>query len=188
MEQINHNAIIITGGPGMGKTSIVGKLSEIGYFCVKESGRHIIQEQLKKGGTSLPWADKNGFADEMLKMGKRDYKNALCLNSLVFFDRAIPDVIGYLKLCHLPIHKNVRRSARCNRYYNTVFITPPWEEIYLNDAERKQSFEEAIATYEMMFQVYTDLNYAVVEIPRTTVEKRIDFIFRILKEKNNLNF
>lgn len=181
METINHKAIIITGGPGMGKTSIIEKLSERGYSCVKESGRHIIQEQLQKGGTSLPWADKKGFAYEMLKMGKGDYKDALCSNSLVFFDRAIPDVIGYLKLCNLPIHKNVWESARCNRYHKTVFITPPWKEIYLNDAERKQSFEEAIATYEMMFQVYSNLNYAVVEIPRTTVEKRIDFIFRILK-------
>lgn len=183
METVNHNAIVITGGPGMGKTAIIEKLSERGHFCIKESGRHIIQQQLQTGGNLLPWADKQGFAEQMLKMGLGDYENAFQLKSLVFFDRAILDVIGYMKLCGLPIHDDVWQCAQYKRYHSPVFVTPPWREIYLNDSERKQSFEEATATYEVMLHVYAALNYTIVEIPRDTVEKRTDFILSHMDDK-----
>ena len=52
------NAIIITGGPGMGKTSVIEQLSEMGYHSVEETGRSIIQKELKTDGIRLRWLDK----------------------------------------------------------------------------------------------------------------------------------
>ena len=59
------NAIIITGGPGMGKTSVIEQLSAMGYHSVEETGRSIIQKELKTDGNRLPWLDKKGFAMAM---------------------------------------------------------------------------------------------------------------------------
>lgn len=50
----NDKAIVLTGGPGMGKTSIINHLKSMGYKTVKESGRDIIQQQLAVGGRKLP--------------------------------------------------------------------------------------------------------------------------------------
>jgi predicted ATPase len=51
-----------------------------------------------------------------------------------------------------------------HRYGQNVFAAPPWPAIYVTDKERKQSFAEAIRTYELMVRVYEDLEYKVLEL------------------------
>ena len=34
------------------------------------------------------------------------------------------------------------------RYNKSIFILPPWQEIYETDNERKQDWEEAVLTFE----------------------------------------
>lgn len=45
---------LITGGPGAGKSTIIEKLSAKKYTCLPESGRAIIQDQVRIGGNALP--------------------------------------------------------------------------------------------------------------------------------------
>src|SRR5690606_29619501 len=134
--QINQQAIVVTGGPGMGKTSLIEKLGQMGYTCIQESGRHIIQTELQSGGDKLPWADRQGFAKKMFDMAATDYERAQDNDTLTFFDRGLPDVIGYLKLCELPVPADLWSAAKTCRYHSQVFIAPPWREIYIMDAER----------------------------------------------------
>lgn len=170
------NFIIITGGPGMGKTAIVQHLSELGYRCVPESGRAIIRQQVSSGGTALPWNNRSAFAQLMFNTALEDYFKLITASDPIFFDRGIPDVIGYLELSELPVPFTITETVRNNRYQNTVFITPPWQDIYENDKERKQDFAEAVRTYEMMMKVYTDCGYKPVEIPKLPVSDRVCFI------------
>ena len=174
------NAIIITGGPGMGKTSIIEQFSVMGYHSVKETGRSIIQNELQTDGNRLPWFDKEGFAMAMFQQSLKDFQNVPEKCGLTFFDRGIPDVIGYLKLSNISIPETMWQAAKEKRYYPMVFITPPWKAIYVNDAERKQTFEEAVATYHTMKETYSFLGYKLVELPKTTVLKRAKFILDYL--------
>lgn len=176
----NEKAIVITGGPGTGKTSIIEMLRHGGSPCIDESGRHIIRHQLKTKGTKLPWADKEGYAVEMFQTALNDYTLTAENDMYTFFDRGLPDVIGYLKLCKLPVPEYLWLTAKQNRYHNEIFITPPWPEIYVNDKERKQSFEEAIATHAAMTEVYATLGYTLVEIPQLPVEERVGFLVNYL--------
>jgi predicted ATPase len=57
-----------------------------------------------------------------------------------------------------------------------VFIAPPWPEIFVADAERKQSLAEAEATYRAMIEVYTGLGYDLVALPRAPVAERVRFV------------
>lgn len=68
------------------------------------------------------------------------------------------------------------QTASTYRYNSKVYIAPPWDEIYANDEERKQSLSEAIDTYRVMEMVYSDLGYEVVEISKTSVIERTNFI------------
>ncbi|SFW74535.1 Predicted ATPase [Sinomicrobium oceani] len=174
------STIIITGGPGMGKTSVLEQLSIMGYHSVEETGRSIIQKELKTDGNRLPWLDKEGFAMAMFQQSLKDFQNVSEKSGLTFFDRGIPDVIGYLKLCNISIPETMWQAAEEKRYYPKVFITPPWKSIYVNDAERKQTFEEAVATYHIMKETYSFLGYELVELPKTTVLKRAKFILNYL--------
>lgn len=180
--QLAHK-IVITGGPGMGKTSIITKLEAQGYTCISEVGRQIIRQQMALQGDALPWKDPMAFAMAMYRQAIIDYQNydRKFNNGLLFFDRGIPDVLGYLVLCGLKIPREISQACQQHAYFNTVFLTPPWEEIYINDDERKQSFSEAVATYQTMYQVYGSLGYTLIEIPKLTVTERCQFILTVLR-------
>ena len=67
----------------------------------------------------------------------------------------IPDTLCYSKVLGSGITVNENETALKYRYNQKIFILPPWKEIYINDDERKQSWEEAKLTYKIMKQTYT---------------------------------
>ncbi|NML19552.1 AAA family ATPase [Pseudoflavitalea sp. G-6-1-2] len=170
------NFIVITGGPGMGKTSLIRHLIQLGYSCVEESGRSIIQQQVAEGKDALPWKNRMAFAQLMFNRSLEDFFQRITQSAPVFFDRGIPDIIGYLELCELPVPADIMETALRNRYHKDVFVTPPWQQIYVQDEERKQDAEEAIRTYEKMMEVYSRLGYKLIEIPKLPVSDRVCFM------------
>lgn len=167
---------ILTGGPGSGKTSLINELKKRGYTCVDETGRQIIQEQVLTGGDALPWQNRELFRDKMLERSIQDYLTHIGDKHTCFFDRGILDVIGYANLTQLEVTAAMQHAANQYRYNPVVFITPPWEEIYTQDTERKQSYQEAVDTYHQMVLVYRSYGYKLVEIPRTNLDERLAFI------------
>ncbi|PUX58018.1 AAA family ATPase [Cronobacter sakazakii] len=168
--------IVITGGPGAGKSTLLASLTRAGLNTSPETGRAIIQEQVSAGGVALPWLDREAFAAMMLNREKQAWYAADAMNDVVFFDRGIPDIIGYLNLCELPVPQTLHDAALRLRYDATVFIAPPWKAIFTQDAERRQTFEEAVRTWEAMKQVYTRYGYELAEIPFATPQARADWI------------
>jgi predicted ATPase len=101
---------------------------------------------------------------------------ALKIKAPVIFDRGVPDVLGYLRLCNLTVPSHTERAAQIFRYHRRVLIAPPWPEIFAVDGERKQSFEEAKATYEMMIETYSALGYDLIPLPLVPVPERLQFV------------
>jgi predicted ATPase len=180
--RIAHRFFVLTGGPGSGKSSLIHALERFGYRRSVEAGRGIIQDQVNIGGQALPWADRALFAELMLSWEMRSYHIAQEQPGTVFFDRGVPDVIGYLRLIGLPVPPHVIKGAEEYRYNKRVFIAPPWKEIFHPDQERKQDFDEAIRTYESLAGTYKEFGYDLVELPRVCVEDRVQFALRKIAE------
>ena len=51
MPSAHDNLIVITGGPGAGKTTLINLLREAGFATAPEAGRAIIQDQSAIGGS-----------------------------------------------------------------------------------------------------------------------------------------
>ena len=51
------NFFVITGGPGVGKTTLLEALAKQGFPYVPEVAREIIREQVARNGNALPWAN-----------------------------------------------------------------------------------------------------------------------------------
>lgn len=168
--------IIITGGPGSGKSTLLDVLNKKGFSTSIEAGRAIIQDQVLIGGNSLPWGDRQAFAELMLSWELRSWHAAKMCNGPFFFDRGIPDVAGYLSLCHLSVPEYLVKAIGLFRYTDTVFITPPWREIFKQDSERKQSFQEAELTYHTLAATYRHHGYRLIELPLSTAEERAEFV------------
>jgi predicted ATPase len=172
---------IVTGGPGSGKSALIQALRARGISTMPEAGRAIIQDQVAIGGDALPWSDRRAFAELMLSWEMRSYRAALSLSGPVIFDRGVPDVLGYLRWSGLPVPSHVDRAAQLFRYHPRVFIAPPWAEIFAPDSARKQSFEEAEATYEAMAATYIALAYELIPLPLGTVQERAQFVMAAIE-------
>jgi predicted ATPase len=171
---------VLTGGPGSGKTTLVEALKARGYATTEEAGRGVIREQTQDGGDGLPWIDRERFAELMFEWELRSYRDAERRDGPVVFDRGLPDTIGYRRLEGLEVPAWMEEEAWRLRYNAQVFIAPPWKEIYGRDEERRQSWELAVRTYEVMAETYTEFGYELMELPRVAVERREDFIIAAL--------
>ncbi|MFD2887534.1 AAA family ATPase [Chitinophaga cymbidii] len=174
---VHHNFYVITGGPGVGKTTLLHELEKRNYRCMPEAARRIIQEQMAQNGDALPWENKARYAELMLEGSVNLYKQA-DQGTVTFFDRGIPDVLAYVRLTGLPLTETLTDALTSFRYHPLVFILPPWKEIYATDSERKQTWEEAVATFEVMKEAYTGYGYTIVEVPPMEVGGRADFVLQ----------
>ena len=68
-----------------------------GFATSPEAGRGIIRDQMAIGGSALPWQDQALFAELMLSWEMRSWQAALRRAGPVFFDRGVPDTLGYLQ-------------------------------------------------------------------------------------------
>ncbi|TDE18342.1 AAA family ATPase [Dyadobacter psychrotolerans] len=174
--------IIITGGPGSGKSTLIEALQTRGFLCKQEVSRQLIREQVALATGCVPWQDLDCFANLALNKMITDYNSAGIKDEIVFFDRGIPDVIAYLKAGGLQVEQRFYDAAKIFPYSKEVFITPPWKEIYVNDDERWQTFEEACILHDTLIAAYENLGYNIKFIPCTSVTKRVEYIFKTIKE------
>lgn len=167
---------VVTGGPGSGKTALIQALAKAGFATMPEAGRTIIRDQRAIGGEALPWADRSAFAEAMLTWEMRSYREAEGRSGPVIFDRGMPDVAGYLRLCGLPVPAHAVRAAETFRYEKRVFLAPFWPEIFERDTERRQDLEEADATCAAMVEVYGLFGYDLIALPKASVAERVRFV------------
>lgn len=180
--EVSDRFFVVTGGPGSGKSTLIEALGRLGIPTMPEAGRAIIRDQVAIGGRALPWADRMAFAELMLSWEMRSYRSALDLKGPVVFDRGVPDVVGYLELCGLPVPGYMSRALELFRYNRRVFIAPHWPEIFAQDSERKQSPEEAEGTYRAMTRAYSAAGYELIHLPLAPVAERVKFILGSLPE------
>ncbi len=172
-----NRRIIISGGPGAGKTALIAALAAAGYPCFDEVSRQVIGEQRECGGEFLPWADLAGFVEACLPRMARQREEAGA-HRLSFLDRGIPDLIGYLY--HRGLAPSPELLARAADYTPLVFMAPPWREIFVNDAERPQTFEESVAIHRELCRAYRECGFTVLPLPLATVPTRVAFVQRAL--------
>ena len=70
--------------------------------------------------------------------------------------------------------------ATYDRYHRSVFLTPPWPEIYVTDKQRRHALAEAIGEYDRLLVAYRLLGYDTIILPKVAVGDRADFVLRHL--------
>lgn len=134
MSFTNPNLFVISGGPGAGKTTVLLELEKFGFRHVPEVARQIIQEQVKSGGKALPWEDREAYTHLMLQYSIESYLRHSPAVVPMFSDRGIPDTLSYARLIGFQEEHALQAACRECRHASSIFLAPPWEEIYEIDA------------------------------------------------------
>ena len=170
---MSENFVVISGCSGGGKSTLLAELAARGFASVEEPGRRIVSEEMESGGAALPWVDPEAFARRAVAMARDDRARMAGEAGWVFFDRGLVDAVVALAASG---GEDVAQTLGASRYCPTVFMTPPWPEIFRADAERRHGFDAALAEYQRLAVAYPRLGYDVVEIPKMAVRERADFV------------
>lgn len=166
---------------GAGKSTVLAKLTELGYTCVAEPAREVLAEQRKIGGNGVPEKDPQLFIDLMLEKTIAQYEKYCGSDAVVIFDRAMPDLTGYADLLGVNNGKYINASGKY-LFNQNVFMFSGWCEIYVNDDERKMSYELAEKFGIDVKNIYTDSGYTIHDVPNVSVDERVKFIVDKLSE------
>jgi len=180
---LKNNFHILSGGPGAGKTTLLEALRARGYACVDEAARKILRQQAAIGGNATHDGDRARYRDLTLAQELADYRAVAETAAPVFFDRAIPELSGYGNPPGAGDPPALTRAIAECRYNETVFLFPPWREIYVHDAERKHEFSHAVEVFDTIAAAYRRFGYRTVEVPRASVDERVGFMLEKVSTK-----
>ena len=168
--------IVLIGGPGTGKSTILNELIDKGYHCMPEISREVTLEAQKKGIDQLFLEDPLLFSNLLLEGREKQYQEADASNeNIVFFDRGIPDVHAYLNYSNTAYPDYfIEKSQKYQ--YQKVFFLPPWQEIFVSDNERYENFDMALEISEHLTKTYQELGYEIIQVPFGSVQERTHFI------------
>lgn len=170
--------IVITGGPGTGKTTLIKELERRNFTCIPEISRQITLEARANGVEYLFLKDPLLFSKLLLEGREDQYLKSLKYDGeFIFFDRGIPDIHAYMNHTNTEYPKIYHQKSKKYKY-DGVFLLPPWKEIYLTDNERYESYDMAVELHQHLKKAYTDLGYNPLEVPVGKIEYRIEFIIK----------
>ncbi|MES2748108.1 MAG: ATP-binding protein [Bacteroidota bacterium] len=172
--------VVIIGGPGTGKTTIIDGLVTKGFCCYPEISREVTLEAKKQGIEQLFLENPLLFSELLLEGRKKQFHSATAEpHNIVFLDRGIPDVLAYMHYIGDSYPAFFDQACR-DHLYTKIFILPPWEEIYESDEARYENFEQAKLIYSHLTETYQKYGYHLIEVPTGTIEERIQFILNQL--------
>ena len=174
--------VVIIGGPGSGKTTVINGLTEKGYVCYPEISREVTLEARKQGIEQLFLEKPLLFSELLLEGRKKQFQNALKeKEDYVFIDRGIPDVLAYMHYIGDAYPAFFDEACREHKY-SRIFILPPWEEIYTSDDARYETYEQAVLIQQHLIETYEKYGYSLIEVPKDTLDNRINFILENLSK------
>src|SRR5689334_15908283 len=91
MTLIKSNFFVLTGGPGVGKTTLIRHLRAEGLPCVDETARAVIREQVLAGGNAVPWGDAQAYFEEVARRDIAIFDAMADETRTVLFDRNVVD-------------------------------------------------------------------------------------------------
>jgi predicted ATPase len=127
--------------------------------------------------------DPLGFATAMLKRELADLARVPDDETWTIFDRGIGDSMGFLRLTGLAPSADLGRLGTTIGYSGPVFLAPPWRAIFRPDAERIQTWSDALASGEAVVSAWRAMGHEPIALPLASLDARADVVETMLAAK-----
>ena len=175
-----NKLIVISGCSGGGKSTLLSELGNNDYSIIPEVGRVLVKEQLEIKSDITPWKNPKLFCEKLIEKSVIAYQHAKKITTakdqIIFFNRCFLEGVSYYQTLKIEDSNKYDNFIHELKYYPIILMTPPWQEIYCQDDERKHSFEYAVAEYARLLKFYGRYGYQIIEIPKLNVKKRFQFV------------
>lgn len=160
--------IVITGGPSVGKTTLITLLQERGYPVIEEQATKTIKE-----GKYLPWEDRNVFQHEVLRRQLDEEARLDDEGRVIFLDRGVFDGEAYFIYDKLFVPTAFSR-LNADRY-DLAFLVEELPFFEANDV-RRENIEFTREISNILERCYIKRGVPVVRVPFMTPEERVNFV------------
>ncbi len=166
--------IVITGGPSVGKTTIISLLKDRGFTVVQEQATQIIKE-----GVFLPWVDRASFQAAVLGRQVKAEAAVSGNGKPVFLDRGLFDGEAYYIYDKLEIPPAFG-AFNASRYQLAFLI----EELPFFEANevRRENIEFTREISRVLEHCYTSRNVPVIRVPAMPPAERVEFVIAKTQE------
>ncbi len=185
--------IVITGGPGCGKSSVLVELGRMGHLVLPEVFRwHKVLLTVESFGSVDGKSMRNRELIGSLLGFHRYFEDEDTADAFCFYDRCVLDLVAYIEF-----YSARRRSEStpdvlsfldpyARRFANNIhkaFLIPLPATGIVQDWLRTNTFEEAQLIEQRIRQTYSDYNVDLVYLPKKEVGCLCDLILNHLNGK-----
>jgi len=181
--------IVLTGGPGVGKTSILRYLREIKYDVREEVFTKLFGEAHELGKLNDEFLHSAELISGLISAQKLIESQPI-QGELVFFDRSRVDILAFARNQGITLEENDKAWLERNAYDLVFAIEPLPEKYYDQNSIRRQSRSESLEHHQQIVECYIqyfkinnqDHSRRLVKVPflsgeaEDSIRKRTQFI------------
>lgn len=172
-----YRRYVLSGGPGIGKTTVIKELSKRGYQTIPEIYTALFEQAAQNNAVDDFYANLDYLPYIQIKEQIR-MESLLSPVLPAFLDRSAVDIIAYGDYFNAPISRELRTQA--DRNYDLIFLLEPLPDyLYEKTAVRKEDPQEALELHEIIRCAYIQRgykDYQIIDVPFDTPERRAQFI------------
>jgi predicted ATPase len=162
----------------LARQQCLAELARRGYATVSESAREVISERVARGLPPRPEPEE--FAREIFRRDLEKYNQVKDKAGTVFFDRSAVEALGMVNEARTMPEDLLSSQLEALRFYKTVFLLPPWPEIYRTDNERDHSFGHVGRVHGQVVRWYRRCGYSINEVLCAPIEARAEHVLHYL--------
>ncbi|MFC1845668.1 AAA family ATPase [Candidatus Dependentiae bacterium] len=167
--------IVLTGGPGSGKTSILLALENRAEYVVREAATDWIMYR-QACGIVQPWQEED-FQLNIMRLQNLREQRIEDKAARIFLDRSCLDGLAY-EDPESTRYKKIAQTA-ANLHYDLVFLVEPLD-FTKKTVVRRESRNEAQQLNDKIESVYRQAGYNPIPVPNGPLEKRVELILTTL--------
>lgn len=196
MSENKIQKIVFSGGPGVGKTSLLLELKKRGY-CVKDEVFTTIFSQVQnKNKLEDLLKNKKKLIKSLIELqSKQEVEVQVSFQNIVFFDRGVIDIRIFAKEIEYKLNKSELAALESFQYEYVIIPAPLKRELYEQNFIRRQAYEESLVRQTQCIENYKkyfekrkyDANKHIILVPSfeeeksSSIKKRADYVLQRLQ-------